>query len=108
MIWIVFLVALVIIFAALAGFFFLASLKATQRVQQLEYLFLDTLEDIQESANIFHQLVKRRSLLSDDPDIQRIQRVFGVTLDILREFIIDGKQLTAATQKERQKEKEEE
>ncbi len=101
MIFEIIFVTLTVLFAATTGFFFVVSRRAFERVRKLEYLFIDTLDDMQHSAEIFHQLVNRRALLSDDPDVQRIRRVFGVTLDILGEYIAYGKQLTAETQKEK-------
>lgn len=104
---VIFLSILGVIFITSTIFFFIVSKKAMERAKRLELLFLDTLDDMQNSAEIFHQLVNRRSLLSDDPDVQRIKQVFGVTLDILGEYIINGKQLTSETQEEEQEEQAE-
>ena len=109
MIWYMILISLVLVLSATTLIFVGISMKATTRINNLEYLFLDTLEDIEHSASIFDTLVNRRSLLSDDPDVQKIRQVFAVTLNILGEYISNGKLATAkaATEKEREEQEEE-
>jgi len=61
--------------------------KMSRQVRNYEYFYEDTLEDIGFARNIFDELVNHRSLLSDDPDIQRVTQVLAVTLDIINGYI---------------------
>lgn len=78
--------------------------QSNKRIGDWELLFTKTLEDVEETYDIFHKLVSQHNILIDDPDIMRVKQVFGVLLSILGEYIEDGKELLK--EKER-KEKEE-
>lgn len=88
-------------------FVLVAALATARRLRYLEELFYDSLEDLQHSASIFDTLVNRRSLLSNDPDVQQIKQVFGVTLDILGELIRYGQEIAERPPTEERGEEEE-
>lgn len=82
------------------------ALRTARQLRSTEEMIVDTIADIEEVATVFDTLVNRRSLLADDPDIQKIRQVFGVTLDILGEFLKNARFITEGAQEETQKEEE--
>ena len=80
------------------------SARAGRRVRAWEELFTDTFEEMTNSAEIFHSLVHKRELLLDDPDIQRLIKVFDYTLSILERYIIDGNNLSPQAKQEEREE----
>jgi hypothetical protein len=68
--------------------------RVVRRIVTLETVFVDTIEDIEAAIVVFDTLVNRRSLLSDDPDIQKIKQVFAIILDVLGDYIKNGKEAT--------------
>lgn len=83
--------------------FVVFSIRIVRRLRHFEELFYDSFEDLQNAANIFDTLVNRRQLLSNDPDVIQIKQVFGVTLDILGEFMKYGQEITERPAEKKEK-----
>lgn len=90
----IFLLILVAVLAVVLGAGVRYALLAGRKIRTWEDLFTDTFEEMTNAAEIFHSLVYRRTLLADDPEIQRLVKVFDYTLSILESYINNGKELT--------------
>lgn len=60
--------------------------EAGQKIQDWENFFTDTLEDVQSVVNMLDKLMKRK-VISDDPDVQNLQRVIVILKEILIGYI---------------------
>jgi len=79
--------------------------RAGRRIRNLELLFFDSLEEMENAYEIFFNLTKRSTLLTDHPDIKNLEQVMLLVLNILERYLKDGKQITAdAPQQEKRDE----
>ena len=80
---ILFLVFLVLILSFALAVFVHYGIKASRLVQEYESFYNATLDDIDSATNMLEELVNRRQLVSDDPDVQNVYRVIVIIHDIL-------------------------
>jgi len=104
MVMILLIILSVVLFILFSGAFYLA-LRAGRQLREYEYFFGDTVEDLHHAAAIFDELVNKRELLVNDPDIQKLKQVFAVSLDILVGYLDEGKRLLSRERQEKKKEK---
>lgn len=62
-------------------------IKASRQIQGYEQFYGDTLEDVSSVINMLKELMDRRQILSDDPDVQNVYRVIVITHDILVGYV---------------------
>ena len=74
------LIGLVVILVIILGVGIRYGLRAGRRINSWETLYTETYEEMKNAQEIFHSLVYRRQLLMDDPEIQRLIKVFDYTL----------------------------
>lgn len=60
-----------------------ASLKVSRQAQAYEEFYNNSLEDVQSVIKMLDDLMNRRQLVSDDPDVQNVFRVVVILHDIL-------------------------
>ena len=90
---IAFLVVFVIFLLASNFLLLRFALRAGRRIRNYQTFFSDTLDQMENAADIFDKLTKRSNMLTDHPDIQALQQVMLAVLDILERYISDGKQI---------------
>lgn len=61
--------------------------KAINIALKYEEFYNSTLEDISEVLDLLDNLMNKRQMLSDDPDVQNIARVLAISHDILLGYI---------------------
>jgi len=66
---------------------FFSAIRMSRTVQSYEQFYSDTVEDIGSVANMLHDLMTRRQMLSDDPDVQNIQKVVVIAHDIVSGYL---------------------
>jgi hypothetical protein len=83
--WILVIILGLLLTASGIGIFYIlkAALKISQQNQAWENFYEDTLEDTESVIDMLDQIMNRRQLISDDPDVQNIYRVLLVLHDIL-------------------------
>ena len=69
--------------------------RQARQLRNYELFFEDTLEDIEHAHNMFYDLVHKRELLINDPDVKKLQQVSAIMVDILSEYGSYGKKYIA-------------
>jgi hypothetical protein len=64
-----------------------AAIEISQQNQAWENFYDDSLEDIGSVVQMLDELMNRRQMISDDPDIQNVYRVVVILHDILVGYI---------------------
>lgn len=66
---------------------FRVALQKSKQVEAYVQFYNSTLDDMEAAIGVFEQLLTKRQLLSDDPDIQNVVRVMQITHDILLGYL---------------------
>ena len=61
--------------------------EAGDKITAWEQFFNDTLEDMSSVLNMAEELMKRRQLVSDDPDVQNFVRIVAIAHDVVKNYI---------------------
>lgn len=98
----IFLICCVVLLLVVIGFGVKYGAAAGRRIRAWETLFEETYEEMKNAEEIFHSLVYRRQLLLDDPEIQRLIKVFEYTFNVLEIFLRNGEQLVKTTKEKKE------
>lgn len=82
-----YLIALTIIFFLLALFFSYVSYKSLEKSKIYEDFFFETSGEISSILNSFDIILKRKELLSEDPDIKNLIKGLLIARDIMSEYV---------------------
>jgi hypothetical protein len=63
--------------------FMSAGVRSSRALQQYEEFYNSTLDDIDSATKMLDELVNRRHIISDDPDVQNVYKVIVIIHDIL-------------------------
>lgn len=66
-------------------------LQAVRLNKAYEEFYNSTLDDADATLKMLDVLMNRRQLLSDDPDVQNMYRLFGIFHDIVAGYVNAGK-----------------
>jgi hypothetical protein len=96
---IIFLSLLVVFLLLLVSLFIYLGIKSSQTLQQYELFFDSTMDDLDSSIHMLQDLMKRRQMISDDPDVQNVYKMIVIIHDILLGYQNAGKQKRKDTKK---------
>lgn len=78
------------IFLGLTVLFLRLAMKASRTISNYENFYDSTLSDVDSVLEMLDGLMARRRVVADDPDVQNVYRVIGITRDILTGYTNAG------------------